>query len=1276
MIYRIGRATRNIIIAGVLLTALALTGIRLLLPEINAYRSELEAKVGEVLGTPVKIGRLRAHLSGFRPELILADIRVTAVSGSEPAIRLQEIHLEVDLLESILSRRFLSVMQVTLVGAKLGVMRNADGSLAVTGLKNGGAPPLWLLQGRDYRVLHSEVTWRSEKDDAPPLVFSDVDILIANHYADNRRQIHVLLDLPHALGHTLRLSLDTTGNIFAPGGINGRLFAAGEGIKPAGWSAAHLPGNFKAVAGTVDFKLWSDWHQSRMTTLWGDMRLKDAKLLGVAHDALDVKALATLFHWRRGEDNWQLQVKDLLVDAGALQWRNETFSVQAVSAGSDNRVRRIGGYIPHLNVADFCRLALFFAQREVFPEHLLQQLNPVGTLRNVAFYLEPDEQRYAVRGEFEQLGWSAAGRIPAVRKLSGTLKGSEQGGIIRLDTQNGQIDFTDVFRATLPLSRLTGVVHWRQTLQQWELSGPALELDTPDFETINRFSLRIPKGSEPVFIDLQTAFGNLKNVAQAVKYLPSKIMDADLVAWLDHALVGGRVESGAVLLHGLLNDYPFAGHQGVFEALFTAQELELNMHPQWPNVKGITADVQFFQDALQADIRSGESEGLHVEHATASIASLENSDHVRLKGMVRGTLQKGMEYLRKTPLRATVDPALEFIAPRGTSDVDLDLLIALTASAADKVDGTVHLQNAELTVLPPNIGVRAIQGELRFNEQGIAAENLTARVFGSKVAADIFQSGEQTVVRLDGRLAANKLAALFPSPYWRALQGQTDYLLRLVFPAAGGQPAGFEFSSDLQGLAVDLPGALRKTVQQPRLLRAECGFSEDTLMPVLVHYGDELQAAISIDKRNGKLFSADVLLTQSGRKERAEFSVQPGITVGVKRASFDIDPWFETVQQQGSHASIPDMLRKINIETPRLRWQNTDLGPLALDLQRLGGRWQGTIDSRFASGNISAPQRFSHTEKLVLDLQTLNLAPFAAMQLQGEASLSPLQLPALQINSRKVLWRSVDLGALNLRADATANGLDFKTLELRAADQKVQLSGRWQAGGKQSFSEAKGVWRSDALGKFLAQADILQDVQDTPAQIDFTLHWTGAPYQASFSNLQGIADVRLGEGRVQGIDPGIGRVLGILALDQWKRRLQLDFSDAYAEGLTYNRITGRFELAGGYAYTDNLVIEAVPARIEIKGKTGLVSRDWDQLVIVTPKTSAALPIAGTIAGKLITGAASLLAEPSVVEELTHFASSAYTVKGIWGAADIMPLHESDGLLRKVWTGMTDFSWLQ
>lgn len=1275
MIYHIGRASRVIIIVSVLFAALALTGIRLLLPQVQAYRAELETKVGEVLGAPVKIGRLRAHIARFRPELILADIQVAATAGPVPAIQLQEIRLGVDLLESLLTRRFLSAMHVSLVGAKLGVFRKADGSLAITGLKSGGAPPLWLLQGRHYEVLQSEVVWRNELTGKPPLTFRDVDIFIVNDHAEERRLIHVLLDLPANLGHSLRLSLDAIGNMFAPGGINGRLYVEGSQVNLPALFAERLPQGLQAVSGAADVKLWSTWDKSRMTELLGDLRATQGRLFGAANQTLDIDKLAAKFRWRREADHWQLQVKNLQLAAGELQWQDETFSLRAVVGGADDSVQQVAALIPHLNIADSSRLALFSRQLDASHAHLLQHLRPSGTLRNVALFVEPAQQAYAFRGEFIDLNWSALDSIPAVQRLSGTLKGSELGGTVQLASNNGKIDFPGLFREALPVSRLAGTLQWRQEPQQWLLSCAALQLDTPDIETKSRLLLQIPKGPEPAFIDLQTAFGNVNNVAEAKKYLPSKIMDADVVAWLDRALVSGTVAEGAGLLRGYLKDYPFAAHQGVFQVLFAVQGLELNVHPDWPNIKHIDAEVQFLQNALQADIRSGESEGLRIGQTAAAIVALENANHVLLKGKVSGDVQKGFAYLQKTPLRATVDPALEFIAGRGTCDADLDLKIPLTENAAAKVNGVLHLRNAELAVLPLQLPVQAITGDLLFNEQGIAAHGIKARALGNKVTADISRSDEQIMLRLDGRIAVANLAKAVPSPYWSAAQGQTAYQLRLAFPGGGKQPASLELTSNLLGLTLDLPGTLRKTADQTRLLSAAFGFPDGALLPVTVNYGDELRASAYIDKQNKSLFSADILLTQQGGKGQTVLSMQPGVTIGVKQDSFALDPWLQATEQGGDMGNRAAMLRALNIETQHLRWQNNDLGPLTVKLQRNSGRWQGALTSSFAVGSISAPEHFTHAEKLVLELQVLNLSPLAALQLAGDA-ISPLDLPALQIASRKLLWRSVDLGSLNLRADAAANGLDFAAVELRAPDKSLQLTGRWQASGKQSFSEAKGVLHCEALGNLLAQLNIVQDVQETPGRIEFTLHWPGAPYQVGFANVQGIVDAELDEGRMLGVNPGIGRVLGVLALDQWKRRLQLDFSDAYAEGLTYNRIKGRFELSGGYALTDDLTIEAVPAKIEIKGKTGLAARDWDQLVIVTPKTSAALPIAGPIAGKLITGAASLVAEESFVEELKHLASAAYAVKGKWGAAEITPLHESDGLLRKVWTGMTDFSWLQ
>jgi len=52
----------------------------------------------------------------------------------------------------------------------------------------------------------------------------------------------------------------------------------------------------------------------------------------------------------------------------------------------------------------------------------------------------------------------------------------------------------------------------------------------------------------------------------------------------------------------------------------------------------------------------------------------------------------------------------------------------------------------------------------------------------------------------------------------------------------------------------------------------------------------------------------------------------------------------------------------------------------------------------------------------------------------------------------------------------------------------------------------------------------------------------------------------------------------MLALAQWIKRAQLDFSDVYKEGLTFNTIKGHFDLLNGIASTHDLVVDAIPAK--------------------------------------------------------------------------------------------------
>ncbi|MGZ5054883.1 MAG: YhdP family protein, partial [Methylobacter sp.] len=187
VIHHITRATRHLIFWSLISVAVGLTGVRLLMSGIEHYKSDLAAHIGDLVGTPVKIGRLRAKMRGFNPQLVLKDISISRDTSAappgnneKPAIQFTEIRLGVDVLDMLVSRDLLSSSWVTLVGAKLSIKRQQDGSIAIVGLKASDGQPEWLLQGGRYEVLQSEIVWQDEISHSKPLLFDDVDLAIRN----------------------------------------------------------------------------------------------------------------------------------------------------------------------------------------------------------------------------------------------------------------------------------------------------------------------------------------------------------------------------------------------------------------------------------------------------------------------------------------------------------------------------------------------------------------------------------------------------------------------------------------------------------------------------------------------------------------------------------------------------------------------------------------------------------------------------------------------------------------------------------------------------------------------------------------------------------------------------------------------------------------------------------------------------------------------------------------------------------------------------------------
>jgi hypothetical protein len=141
--------------------------------------------------------------------------------------------------------------------------------------------------------------------------------------------------------------------------------------------------------------------------------------------------------------------------------------------------------------------------------------------------------------------------------------------------------------------------------------------------------------------------------------------------------------------------------------------------------------------------------------------------------------------------------------------------------------------------------------------------------------------------------------------------------------------------------------------------------------------------------------------------------------------------------------------------------------------------------------------------------------------------------------------------------------------------------------------------------------------------------------------------VRVERGTLYEVQPGAGRMFGLLSVNALPRRLSLDFSDVYRRGLAFDSISGTFRLADGHAHTDDLRLSGPAARVEIKGRAGLAALDYDQEAVVVASFASSLAIAGTLAGGPGVGAAMLIASEILRGPLEDMARVRYRVTGSW-----------------------------
>ena len=1230
-------------VAALLVSAAALMALgRLLVPWLIDSPERVAGWLSERIGRNVELESVAAYWDGPGPVLDLGGLKISAAPGEQAAITLGRARVHTDVYALLVPGRHL-IRDFLLVDASLALVRETDGRVSLEGfgrsLPGGQGLSQWL--GRVGHVglsggrlgLVDRASGRSFELDAVEL-----------RLRQQGDRLTLGLERHAAVGDgRLRLVLEQSGPLQWPP-QDAELYLEATGFPVADLGRLSAPFGIQVRAGTLDGQHWIGWRERRLASARGDWQVHGLVLSAPGFDWTDGGVVEPNLHLESGQ--WVL---DGRADGDGFVADMVVGGDDGATAATPISLRLLPGGDVRVAARDLSVGLLAGAAQlvEGLPQGLRSRLyvaQPQGLIRELTGRIEDGHwQAHAAVADFSMR--PAAPHWPALQDLDLSLSADAQGIVARVDADAMQFAIPGVFREPVDLSSFDALAGIHPGAEGWAAELPVARVQGEGFAA--DLSMRLDQDAERgPRLDLVAHVPGAQIEAAKAFWTLNK-MPPRTIQWLDAALGVGRVDAGQVVFRGALRDWPFADQQGRFEARFAVSGAGLDYHRDWPAAEDLAAEGAFINSSLVIDSATGILLGNRVVRGRGVIPSLKDPVlELDLGGV--GDATNWLQLMKASPLRRSHADVLFGMDMRGPASVDARILIPLRPDLGrSSVEGKALLDGIAFSDTKWDLDFTEVRGRADFSDAGFAADRLTLTVGGHpgelSLAVGAFSSDPALQVE----------AALHGDVSAQALFGQHSQLATILGQVSGsarwdvevkvprklldGAPvrSRIRYRSDLEGIAVSFPTPLGKAADTrlPLDLQVELS-SDDTVAPQLrLDLGERARLLAVVGTRTSD-FRGQLQLGKEGPRDLPA----RGLRVSGQADEVDVAGWagwvFATTAGSPADAVLSDIDLAIG-SADRLR------------LDRSDGPWVLHLDGPTAAGQVRFESAGERPAAVIAQFERLHLPePGSGV---GELAITPAMVPTLHLWVRDLRIGDAQLGEARLEAFASDGGLRVDLLEARAPHLQVHASGDWSmtAAGAQSRFKIRMV--SEDLGRMLSGLGFAGVIAGGQTLAEIDAQWRGAPYAFALERLSGSITVSIGQGRFLDVDPGAGRIFGLLSLRELPRRLTLDFRDLFQAGMSFDRIEGRFQLADGNAWTENLTVRGPAADILIIGRTGLASRDYDQQVMVAPRMSGMLPVIGGLAAGPVGAAAGFLAQGMVTQgdDIESASRVHYSIAGSW-----------------------------
>lgn len=1243
---------------GLVVMALGAGIVSQLLPLAERHPDRIAEWLGARAGRTVSFDRVQTQWTRRGPLLRLDGLRI---GDGADAIPIGEAEVLVAQYAGLLPGR--SFTELRLRGLELTLERHDDGRWQVRGLPGeaqSDGDPFAALEGLgELQVVNGILVVH-----APGLgIEARLDEVDVRLRVDGQR-----VRAAARAWMTPGVSpLDITADLDRASG-DARAWLALRRADLAAWSDMRAAG-IGAVAGSGRLQAWATLRGYRVDSLLVRSELDGLRLRSGGGDLPERKAelgqLALDARWAAIDGGWRFDAPRLRIGAGE---RAQVLDGLLVAGGAQRAL-----------VAERLDAGALLALVPLAPEvsrplaDWLERARPDGVLHAVEVAAD-DHGALRASARVDGAGFEPHGRAPGLSGLSGQLRGDASGLVFTLDpAATVRVDWPMGFGPQGHALRLRGdLVAWRDG-EAWQASTPALRIDGDGYGADVRGSLRFQgDGTRPVMelaAELDKAHAPLAKGFWIRHLMPSAAVD-----WLDAAIVDGRVLEGRAVVSGDLDDWPFEADgdgagRGLFHASARLEDATLRFDQGWPAAEELSGRVDFIGNGFSFDGRARLG-GVPVHALRGGISDFGDAT-LRIDAAFDTDAAPVLSLLRESPLREGREELLDALVASGPMRASYRMGLPLDGDDDGDglaLSGRVQLAGTRLGDTRWDLAFDDVRGEARYDQAGFSAAALRVRRDGEPGLLSLRAGhghvqarGMALEAELEASLASSDLAARAPELAWlgERMDGRSTWTLALGLPEdAGSDGAGgrLQLRSNLVGTRLALPAPLGKPAAEALAARVDLRLpmGEDDIDVAL---GDRV--ALRARSRGGQTGVHAVL----GSDRVDATPPEAGIRITGRTPVLDAMEWVGLLGGGTRDDGGALALRGIDLAVGRLQLLGAAFPETRVVARQEAGLIRVRLQGEALAGTVELPpgdgaavtarlQRLHwRSAKASPDVAGAGVARPVAVEPSTAAGdvtdIDPGAIPPLAIVVEELRVADAALGRLDLRTRPAAGGLRVDSMQLRAPAQSIDVEGAWTGRGAQARTRMGAVVQSGDFGALLGGLGLAGRIDGGAGEMQFDATWPGSPAGFRLDELEGRLALTVKDGRLVEVDPGAGRVLGLLSVAELPRRLMLDFRDLFSRGFVFNRIGGTVRFSDGRAQTEQLVIDGSAAEIHIGGSADLRAQTYDQVIEVFPRTGGLLTAVGAITAGPVGAAVGAVANAVFEKPLGRMGARRYHVTGPW-----------------------------